>query len=177
MAADAEAINLIEVLMTMIGGNVEHCALPDGCLGNGSPSQSEPPVQSSPPAPGGISATASAAQPAQPPSLAIDGDPATSWISGADAPQWIELDLGEERPITGLRLIVEQFPEGETLHVVSGSGGSAGSELTVLHEFRDQTSTGDVLEVVFEEPVVIRRLRIETTESPSWVAWAEIEVS
>jgi hypothetical protein len=34
----------------------------------------------------------------------------------------------------------------------------------------------DVLEIGIDEPVPVTAIRIETTDSPSWVAWREIEV-
>jgi hypothetical protein len=34
----------------------------------------------------------------------------------------------------------------------------------------------DVLEIEIDEQVPVIAIRIETTESPSWVAWREIEV-
>jgi hypothetical protein len=34
----------------------------------------------------------------------------------------------------------------------------------------------DVLDIGIEEPVPVAAIRIETTDSPSWVAWREIEI-
>jgi hypothetical protein len=46
-----------------------------------------------------------------------------------------------------------------------------------LHVFSGSTKTGDVLEYLPPAPWEgIRYLRIETSASPSWIAWREIEV-
>ncbi len=110
----------------------------------------------------------------EPPEFAVDGQP-TQWGAGADAPQWIEIDLGEPRTIGLLRLVVGQFPAGETVHQVWGA--APGEALQLLHQFSGYTQEGDLLEVAPESPWTgIRTLRILTTQSPSWVAWREVEV-
>ena len=46
---------------------------------------------------------ASSARPGCEPARALDGDPATSWLSDATAaPQWVEIDFGEQREYGGL---------------------------------------------------------------------------
>lgn len=45
-----------------------------------------------------------------------------------------------------------------------------------LHVLAGDTAGGDVLTVVFDEPISGRLVRITTIDSPSWVAWREIEV-
>ncbi len=46
-----------------------------------------------------------------------------------------------------------------------------------MHEFAGPTADGDVLEVSPPEPWTgLQYIRVETIESPSWVAWREIEV-
>ena len=109
----------------------------------------------------------------QPVALAIDGDLDSGWVSGADPPGWIELDLGEVREISGLRLWVDQFPAGFTRHrILGGPDPGPTTELAVIE---GDTAGGDVLEIS-EQSWSLRYLRIETVESPSWVAWLEVEL-
>jgi hypothetical protein len=119
--------------------------------------------------------SASAAQPTEAAANAVDGDATTRWGAGQFAPQWLEVDLGEPVAIAAIRLGVDQFPDGDTVHAVLGRapGGSFGE----LHVFSGRTATGDVLQFVPPSPWEgIRYLRVETRASPSWVAWQEVEV-
>ena len=119
-------------------------------------------------------AMASAALPDGPPTMAVDGDIETTWVAGGHPTQWIEIDLGAAFDIDQLRLTIAQTPDGKTVHRVWG--GAAQGEIRLLHEFSAETTEGQVLEA---NPApawsAIRYLKIETTESPSWVAWREIE--
>ena len=117
-------------------------------------------------------ATASAALADEPTAFAVDGS-GLQWGSGADAPQWIEIDLGAPVALGSLRLTVAQYPAGATVHEVYG--GASSPATTLLHTFAAETAEGDVLTHVFTSPPTIRYLRVQTTASPSWVAWGEIE--
>jgi hypothetical protein len=121
----------------------------------------------------GRHATASAAA-QSPAGQAVDGSYETAWGAGADAPQWLEIDLGQPATIGQLRLVVAQFPAGETHHVVYGR--DAAGALRMLAELRGETDDGDVLTITPPAPWTgMRALRIETLASPSWVAWREVE--
>jgi hypothetical protein len=123
----------------------------------------------------GARTRASAALDGQGPDRAVDGDRGTGWVSGAQPRQWIEIDLGEPATIESLRLVVDQSPAGRTVHTISG--GPSREKLERLHEFDGSTTYGDELTWTPPAPLTgIRVLRIETTRSPSWVAWLEIEV-
>ena len=118
---------------------------------------------------------ASASLPAEPPANAVDEIGATQWNAGTDAPQWIEIDLGREFRITEIRLLVSQFPAGGTVHRIRGR--SADGTFVELHTFEQDTAGSDWLIFAPESPIDgIQILRIDTLSSPSWVAWAEIEV-
>ena len=109
------------------------------------------------------------------PQEAIDGWIHTAWRSGGEPVQWIELDLGVPATIERIRLIVDQFPEGTTVHQILGRGPV--ESLRVLHEFREETKINDILEFVPPEPIQgIQVVRIMTTSSPSFVSWFEVEV-
>ena len=123
----------------------------------------------------GKPATTSASLPDQPPSAAVDGDPETIWNAGGLPTQWIEIDFGSVFDLDRLVLLPAQTPDGPTVHQVWGRGDSG--DYRLFHEFRGSTADGVALDV---SPVSywsgIRYLKIETTESPSWVAWREIAV-
>jgi len=117
----------------------------------------------------------SAALPDSAGSLAVDGDLDTLWSSGLDAPQWIQIDLGQPARIAAIRLTVSQYPQGSTTHQV-WVGADAGN-LTLAHEFKGPTREPDVLDFTPAAPLEgVRFVRILTLASPSWVAWREIEI-
>lgn len=122
------------------------------------------------------SVTASQAPlPAEPASNAVDGDNASQWGAGGDAVQWIEIDLGVPRAVQAVRLLVAQYPAGETRHRVYVAGPDRG--FSTLTEFAGSTADGDWLEFTLDTPQPgIQFVRVETLHSPSWVAWREIEV-
>jgi hypothetical protein len=108
---------------------------------------------------------------------AVDGDSGTLWSSGDDAPQWIELDLGQSLDIGTLRLLISQYPAGNTLHRVLGKGPGASELFYELTRFDGPTEDGQWLQLTPAEPWTgIQYIRVETVASPSWVAWREIEV-
>ncbi len=120
------------------------------------------------------SSTAAGSRPAN----AVDGDPATDWNAGAGPPAWLQVDLGRSRSIGLVRLRVTQFPEGRTDHRLLGRGPGTADRWEELARFRGVTRDGQALEWRPSSPREgIRLLRVETTASPSWVAWREIEVS
>ncbi len=107
--------------------------------------------------------------------LVRDGNTATAWNAGGFAPQWIQMDLGVPYRISRIALTVGQSPAGHTTHVIRVSVD--GQSWAVLTTFSGDTTTGQVLEYLPAAPVSgIRYVQIQTTESPSWVAWPEIVV-
>ena len=118
--------------------------------------------------------SASRSLPEAPPENAVDGM-LHRWIAGSHPPQWIEIDLGQPVAVALVRLVVDQYPAGATVHQIWGRGPD--EALRLLHEFRGLTVSGSTLEFVPETPVAgLQFIRILTTKSPSWVAWTEIEV-
>ena len=105
----------------------------------------------------------------------LDGDPETIWNSGADPEQWVQINLGVVSTITRIRLTVAQYPDGQTTHKIYAGGSPLAFEL--IHEFSGSTSDGDVLEFTLGEPLQgVLFVKILTTQSPSWVAWKDVEV-
>jgi hypothetical protein len=119
--------------------------------------------------------TASAHRQDEPPQNAADGNPETVWNAGSSVPQWIQLDLGTAAMVTRIRLIVAQSPDGETTHQVFV--GASPSDLRLIHQFRGFTSDNQVLDFTPTIPLSnIQFVKIVTLESPSWVAWKDIEI-
>ncbi len=124
----------------------------------------------------GKPATVSQFLPESPPSMAVDGAFDFIWNSGDYAPQWIEIDLGSPQPIGQISLLTAQLPRGDTVHRVLGKAG-AGDPYQLLYEFTGFTTDGQWLDYSPPTPWEdVRFLRVETTTSPSWVAWREIRV-
>lgn len=119
------------------------------------------------------SATASSSTPAELPKLAFDDDVSTVWSAGAPAPHWIQLDLGQPETISKVRLNVSQAPPGATTHVISG--GPTPDSLALIGTLDGNTTDNQWLELN-QAANNVRYLKIETTKSPSWVSWREIEI-
>jgi hypothetical protein len=110
-----------------------------------------------------------------PAQAAVDGDLATLWSSGGGPPQWIEIDLGGPHSVRQINLTTSQYPAGETVHRLLARG--PGGNLQLLHTFSGPTDDGQVLSFTPSQPIAaVQFIRVETTQSPSWVAWREIQV-
>lgn len=117
---------------------------------------------------------ASASLPDHPPGHAVDGDLETHWGAGADAPQWIEVPLGEEEAVQSVRFVVDQHPPGPTKHVVWGR--LASGELVELGQIEMETEMFDELIIEADDTWSVVAIRVETVTSPSWVSWREIDI-
>lgn len=106
-------------------------------------------------------------------SHAIDGNYDDLWSAGDFAPQWIQVDLGQTRTVSRIRMLVDQYPNGHTTHQVYG--GPTPDNLSWLGTFDGDTVFHQWLELN-SSLSNIRYIRVWTTASPSWVGWAEIEV-
>jgi hypothetical protein len=160
---------------------VEFCAAGYATLCPSASTASSPTASASPPVTDSVdltliaSLTASASLADQLPSNAVDGNPDTVWNSGADPRQWIRFEFDPPRMISSVRLNISQYPEGYTVHRIWG--GSTEENVQLLHEFAGITTDGQILE--FQSPAYIEHIRIlyiVTIQSPSWVAWREIEI-
>jgi len=118
------------------------------------------------------------------PELAFDGEARKQlpyWNSGAHPLQWIEVDLGESYSIVQVKLVVEQLPTqaSSTAHEVWVSHRPMRedlSEATLAFTFTGATRDGDWLDHELTAPVLARYVQVRTIQSPSWVAWREIQV-
>jgi len=157
----------IDVRLAMVGGEVGYSAPGPSPLGDAFRENLAL----------GRPVTASASLADHPPGAAVDGDLDSYWGAGDFAPQWIEIDLGGAFTVDNIQLVTDQFPGGDTRHIVSGKGTEPGAEFVPLHEFGRYTRTGEILGCSPPTPWEgIRYVRIETVESPSWVAWRDVEV-
>lgn len=79
--------------------------------------------------------------------------------------------------IAEIRLLPSQSPAGETIHRLLVKGPATNGKHLLLHTFQGVTADSKWLALRLPEPLqVIRYLMIETTRSPSWIGWREIEV-
>jgi predicted amidohydrolase YtcJ len=172
----------LEVLMTMVGGNVEHCAAGQEAFCPSTieaisltPTEAEvEPVSGENIALGAL-VTASGNLPDTPAAYVVDGDLDAVWISGADAPQWVEIDLGAPQTVSAIRLQVAQSPSGNTEHQIFM--GTHDGNFELVHTFIGFTEERQWLVHGLQDSLSnIQYVRIETVSSPSWVAWYEIEV-
>jgi predicted amidohydrolase YtcJ len=171
-----------EVLMTIVGGRIEFCHAASAALCGAAsvPAVSAPPSASPAACPPDAentalhaAASASLSLNDRPAAHAVDGNPETGWGAGAGAEQWIEIDLGQHHEVNCVRLLVDQHPAGHTVHRVNG--GSHPDPERQLGVLAAATEYGDWLEL--SGSWNIRYLRITTLESPSWIAWLEIETN
>lgn len=110
-----------------------------------------------------------------PRNFAVDDNFETWWGAGANAPQWIEIELYEPVTISRIRLIPSQSPSGLTVHEVWVKTATA-EEYYLVGICAGTTRDGlaiDIRPALIEE---VRFVRIVTTDSPSWVGWREIQV-
>ncbi len=119
-------------------------------------------------------ATATSSYPGYPPSAATDGAANTFWSAGVGATSspYIQIDYGSDRQLSLLQLVVNQWPNGQSEHVVSGitSGGSVINFGTLT----GVTYDGQMLSLPISATTPVRYVRVSTVNSPSWVAWYEI---
>jgi F5/8 type C domain len=112
---------------------------------------------------------------AQDAALAVDGNPNTAWNSGGYPPAWIELDLKRTVTLAKVHLLVEQSPEGPTIHQLYF--GPFPAPTALIATLSQSTKDMQWLDVDLSETTPTGRyLRVLTTVSPSWVAWREIVV-
>ena len=120
--------------------------------------------------------TASRSLPENPPENATDDNAETQWIAGEGPVQWIQTDLQGTYRVTEIRLLVAQYPAGNTTHRVQVRSSSDDTYQTV-HEFQGSTNDNDWLVFKPDTPLEnVNQIRIQTILSSSWVAWREIQV-
>jgi F5/8 type C domain/Cellulase (glycosyl hydrolase family 5) len=122
----------------------------------------------------GRPASASSSVGGQPPRLAVDGVLSTSWSAGTGPVSWIEVRLAGPETVTKVQLSVAMYPDGPARHEV---WARIGGTLQRVHIFSGPMADGDLLTWQPPQPLQnVEAVRIQTTSSPSWVAWREIRV-
>ncbi|HKJ27888.1 MAG TPA: hypothetical protein VJ965_09640, partial [Anaerolineales bacterium] len=99
----------------------------------------------------------------------------SAWNAGDYAPQWIEIELDSPSTIQRVAMTTEQWPPGVTHHEVWAR--LADGKMVFLGQFDGFTSVD--MNLAIELPVPLENVigvRIETIDTPAWVAWREIEV-
>jgi beta-galactosidase len=115
--------------------------------------------------------TASSSRPDAPPELAVDGNYIKRWFaSSPDAQQWLELDLGEVRPVQWLELSFEREAKRYG-YVVKASVDKQTWTDIVIHKASDRAQPGAENAGMHAVDAEARYLRIEIDEVRS-VPWA-----
>jgi hypothetical protein len=122
----------------------------------------------------GRPATASGSYLSSLPDSAFDGDTATAWNSGNHAPQWIEVDLGADFPITEFDGCADITPNGQVTHIVEGR--SSFGTTYVIGSYAGSSVRNQWLSIPCDPSHAVRYVRVTTTSSPSWIAWFELKV-
>lgn len=105
---------------------------------------------------------------------AADGNPNTIWNAGGGPTQWIDIDLGSERMFSILRMLPAQNPPGNTVHHVWGRNDAG--QWFDFGEVAGYTQDNKWIEYNNLKEIPVRTIILQTTSSPSWVAWREFQV-
>ena len=101
--------------------------------------------------------------------------PEAYWNSGKFAPQWVQLDLGSPFEISVIKMMVDQHPSGYTKHEIYCKESIDSEEVNVATIAGD-SHKGEHIEVYFA-PMKVQFIRIHSVESPSWIAWRNVQVA
>jgi RNA polymerase sigma factor (sigma-70 family) len=141
------------------------------------PLLTEPKGKAEPPWKLGVRASGSWAT--EVPENAFDGKHDTDWNAGDYAPAWIERDLGASLPLASIALFPCQDIPGPTTHEVWVSNEPIGNDRTkarLVHTFKGETTNLQALKFDFSRDLSARYIEVRTTQSPTWIAWWEIEI-
>jgi beta-galactosidase len=121
----------------------------------------------------GATVTASSSRPDTPPELVVDGNYIQRWFAESDDPQqWIELDLGQPRPIKCLELAFERDTKRYG-YIVKASADGNEWQTIVTHKASDKAEgQGGEHAGMHAVDVNARHIRIEIDEVRS-VPWAK----
>ena len=113
-----------------------------------------------------VSATASSFYEGYPPSKAIDGDFLTSWISIENDPSgdWIQFDLGEEKSIDNINIMIWGEGLSEVVDIQTSTDGITWNTLATDIEINETT-----IEVPFDE-VTTRYVKLVIKSHPNTFA-------
>lgn len=121
----------------------------------------------------GRSATASSQEPGNPASNAVDSSTATRWCaSSGSAGQWLKVDLGAAKSVTGARIAWESGVD--YLYRVEGSTDNA--SWATLADFTATPLAGQVQSVAFTAQVRYIRVTVTGLPSGSWASIRSLQV-
>jgi F5/8 type C domain/PEP-CTERM motif len=118
-------------------------------------------------------------EPGTEPDKAFDGSLDSNWNAGNYPTQWLDVELQQPRDVTSFKLNVNQLPDAETIHEVWVSNSAIQGELSgamLVHAFVGFTADQDILSYTLLSPVSAQFVQVRTTDSPTWVAWNEVQV-
>ncbi len=103
------------------------------------------------------------------------------WNSGWWPKQWIQVDLGHPYQLSSIQLQVNMLPNAYAVHqvwvsnspIASDNPGPGATDALVLS---GNYTNGEFISGTFPVGTTGQYLEVLTTQSPSWVAWTEINV-
>lgn len=109
------------------------------------------------------------------PKLTVDGDPFTYWESTAKKfPQWLTVDLGEAKTVSKIKLrLPPQDAWEQRIQEIEVQGSSDGTNYTTLVHPQSYTydpKSGNSVEILLEEGVMTKFIRITITSNTAWPA-------
>lgn len=114
---------------------------------------------------------------AYPPAHVTDGSEATWWSAAAEPPQWVEIDLGADRSVGRVAILIgEVSTTGPQTHRVHVRGADEPAPGTLVGEVSADAVPGDWLTVEFPSTPGVRTVRVETVAADGWVILHEITV-
>jgi uncharacterized protein (TIGR02145 family) len=121
-------------------------------------------------------ATASGTYSTSTPPKAFDGLTTTGWSTPSNT-GWIQVDLQGQFSVNKITLLVDQTPNGSTTHQIY-SAPSISGPWTLVETITGVTSMGQLLTRNYQSSPLLNvgAIKVQTTSSPSWVSWREIEV-
>ncbi|MBI4945836.1 MAG: gliding motility-associated C-terminal domain-containing protein [Bacteroidetes bacterium] len=112
------------------------------------------------------------------PDKTFDGNCGTYWNSGGFAPQSIQVDLQGTFTINNINLLVGMTPtSGNCTHTIY-TAPNIGGPWTAVDVISGVRFSGEKLERCYNSAPLtgVGAVKIESTSSPSWIAWIEVGI-
>ena len=108
-------------------------------------------------------------------SMITDCNEDTGWNAGKFPPSSVTMTLkASDKPIEILRLIPAQSPNGNTIHEVLITTNN--NDWALVRTVKEYTSNKQPIVLKFNPPLMdVKKIKINTINSPSWVSWLEIQ--
>ena len=106
-----------------------------------------------------------------------DGSDATWWSAADGPPQWVDIDLEEERTVDTVEILIgDVSPPGPQTHRVYLRGAGEPQPGRLVGEAGEDAEHGEWLTVEFEAQSGVRSVRVETIAVDGWVILHEVRV-